>query len=198
MFEYLEEILTPEELHLLSILTPQVKIGSEQLATREKVRYTFGNYERWVYLSSPFHILPGSRSHEWEKHQHRRCRNALSQTKNTVCRQMISHSDNNTVAHNIWTFEERNTNPTRIWWYKCEQSWNNYMKFRDHPPAPISIFELITHEDDKVVNIKWPRKVSNKLYGITKAENYSLAIKRRRFSFLRHVLCLYIKDTPIK
>ena len=50
----------------------------------------------------------------------------------------------------------------------------------------------------KALGIKWPRRVSNnKLYAITNAEKWSSVIKRRRFTFLGHILRLH-HDAPVK
>ena len=49
-----------------------------------------------------------------------------------------------------------------------------------------------------LLNIRWPNKISNtKLYEITKAEAWSLTIKRRRLNWTGHMLRLP-DDTPVK
>ena len=48
------------------------------------------------------------------------------------------------------------------------------------------------------LGIQWPKKITNeKLMGITKAEPWSVTIKRRRLTFLGHVMRLH-NNTPVK
>ena len=48
------------------------------------------------------------------------------------------------------------------------------------------------------LGIKWPKVMStNRLYELTKAEQWSKTIKRRRLTFLGHIMRLP-RDTPIK
>ena len=50
----------------------------------------------------------------------------------------------------------------------------------------------------KVINVKWPKIIANEyLYNLTKTEKWSISIKRRRLSWLGHLLRLD-KDTPAR
>ena len=69
-----------------------------------------------------------------------------------------------------------------------------------------TVTELLNHKIDvfqrkllrRILNIKWTRKISNiKLYEIAKSEPWSVAIKRKRLSFLGHVMRLD-PETPAR